>query len=278
MALSLQPKTLFRCIFIHSRNYCESKSIYEKHEEGRKPRTVHGKPYPEWRKPWIQRDGEWSSKLSIFVEKSPSMNILHAMHELPNLNMQKIKNWWAEMRTIQEIENQKYLPERIASLGSNLAAVHFFTYRGAAVKLKNSEPWILGDVTSLNLPDHFVDGYFVEAVDCTNFHHNGIRYEGLKNLSGLNYLKWLCLCNNKHIDVWCLDRIAGQNGRTLEFLDITGHQLSVGSVIALSRMSALKFLIISDPGENVEVQTALSILEEEKPELIVKIAEDQQSL
>lgn len=140
-------------------------------------------------------------------------------------------------------------------------------------RLKGSTPWIVGDITSLNLPDRYVDGYFVEAVDCTNFHHNGIRYEGLKNLSGLNYLKWLCLSNNKHIDVWCLDRIAGQNGRTLEYLDVTGHQLSLGSVIAFSKMSALKLLTISDPGDNIEVQTALSILEEERPELAIKIAD-----
>ncbi|KPI94262.1 ATP synthase subunit s-like protein [Papilio xuthus] len=273
MALSLQPKKLLRYTLMKTRSYCDNKSSYQRNEEGIPPRTVHGKPYPEWRKPWIQRDGEWTSKLSLFIEKKPSMNILHAMNNIPNLTIGKLKNWWADMKEIQEIQNQIYLPERIASLGANLAAIHFFTHRNSAVRLKGSTPWIVGDIATLNLPNRYVDGYFVEAVDCTNFHHNGIRYEGLKNLSGLNYLKWLSLNNNKHIDVWCLDRIAGQNGRSLEFLDITGHQLSLGSIIALSRMSALKFLIISDPGDNVQVQTALSMLEEEKPGLVIKIAD-----
>ncbi|CAK1593986.1 unnamed protein product [Parnassius mnemosyne] len=275
MALNLHQKRLWQCAFMKTRSYCENKSIYQRDEEGRKPRTVHGKPYPEWRKPWIQREGEWYSKLSLFVEKNPSMQILNAMQQIPDLNMQKVKNWWADMKEIQEIENQNYMPQRVATLGTNLAAVHFFTYRKAAVRLKDSKHWIIGDITTLKLPDRFVDGYFVEAIDCTNFHHNGIRYNGLKNLAGLNYLKWLSLQNNKHIDVWCLDRLAGQNGDTLEFLNITGCKLCVGSVIALSRMSALRFLVISDPGNNVEVQTALSMLEQENPDLIIKISEDE---
>lgn len=115
-----------------------------------------------------------------------------------------------------------------------------------------------------------MDGYFVEAVDCTNFHHNGIRYEGIQNLSGLNFLKWLCLKDNKHVDVWCLDRLAGQNGKSLEYLDITGCNLCVGGVLALAKMSELKFLVITDPGDNVNVQTALSMLEQEKPKLLIK--------
>lgn len=141
----------------------------------------------------------------------------------------------------------------------------FFCFR-----LKDSQEWISGDATKLKLPDHYVDGYFVEAVDCTNFHHNGIRYEGLQNLLNLHFLKWLSLKNNKYVDVWCLDRIAGQNGNTLEYLDISGCNLCVGGVFALIRMPALKFLVVSDPGVNVDVQAALSMLEQEKSKLLIK--------
>ncbi|OWR45112.1 hypothetical protein KGM_208183 [Danaus plexippus plexippus] len=179
------------------------------------------------------------------------------------------------MKVLQEIHNQKFLTERIAALGSNLAAVHFFTYRQCAVRLKDEKQWITGDITTLNLPDHFVEGYYVEAVDCTNFHHNGIRYEGIKNLSGLNFLKWLSLKNNKHVDVWCLDRLAGQNGETLEYLDLQGCQLCVGCIYALARMPALKYLTVTDPGDNVEVQAALSLLESSKPGLLIA-AHDKQ--
>lgn len=76
--------------------------------------------------------------------------------------------------------------------------------------------------------------------------------------------------NNKFIDVWCLDRIAGQNGSTLEYLDISGCNICVGSIFALARMSSLKLLVLSDPEENVELQAAISMLEEERPSLLIK--------
>lgn len=138
-------------------------------------------------------------------------------------------------------------------------------------RLKDSTEWITGNLTTLKLPDHFVKGYFVEAVDCSNFHYNGIRYEGVQNLMGLNFLKWLSLRNNRFIDVWCLDRIAGQNGKSLEYLDIRGCKLCKGSIYALARMPALKFLLITDPGDNVSLQVALSVLEEHNPNLLIKI-------
>lgn len=129
-------------------------------------------------------------------------------------------------------------------------------------------------MTTLDLPSTYAEGYYVEAVDCTNFHHNGIRFEGLENLSGLSVLKWLSLKNNKYVDVWCLDRVAGQNGKTLEYLDISGCQLCVGCIFALARMKALKYLVITDPGDNMELQAGLSMLEQEKPKLLIKAISD----
>ncbi|KAL0868414.1 hypothetical protein ABMA27_007922 [Loxostege sticticalis] len=272
MALTRKSSTLYRALVITSRRYCEKaeKSVYQRHEEGEKPRLVHGEPYPEWRKQWVKREGEWTSKLSVFVEKNPSPDILYLFSQAPNLTVQKVKDWWANMKELQEIENQKYLPERVATLGANLAAVHFFCYRFATVRLKDSEDWIRGDITNLKLPSTYTDGYYVEAIDCANFHHNGIRYEGLENLQNLNFLKWLSLKNNKHVDVWCLDRVAGHTGRTLEYLDISGCNLCVGGVFAIARMSALKMLIITDPGDNMDLQAALSMLEQENPKLLIK--------
>ncbi|KAJ8711811.1 hypothetical protein PYW08_008765 [Mythimna loreyi] len=269
MSLSLKPFRCSRSIYAFNRYYSEDKTRYQIEEEGPKPRLVHGQQYPEWRKPWIQRDGEFRSKLSVFVEKNPSPDILSMMSNIPNLNLRKIKNWWAEMKILQEIENQRFLAKRVATLGSNLAAVHFFTYRDCAVRLKNAPTWISGNMETLKLPDRYTDGYLVEAVDCTNFHHNGIRYEGLQNLQNLKFLKWLCLKNNKYVDVFGIDRIAGQNGETLEYLDISGCNLCVGCVFALVRMKALKFLVLTDPGDDMNMQAALSMLEQEKPDLLI---------
>lgn len=134
MALSFKPSKFYRYTSQIFRLYSEDKTIYQRLEEGPKPREVHGQPYPEWRKPWVQRKGEWTSKLSIFIEKSPNPDIINALSKAPNLTWQQVKDWYKEMEEIQEIVNQKFLPERISALGSNLAAVHFFTYRNAAVR------------------------------------------------------------------------------------------------------------------------------------------------
>lgn len=123
------------------------------------------------------------------------------------------------------------------------------------------------------LPNRFKEGYFVEAVECANFHHGGIRFEGLQNLMDVNFLKWLSLRNNPHVDVWCLDRVAGLNGSSLEYLDISGCNFCLGCINAVARMRALKFLVVTDPGENPQLQTALSMLEQEKPSLMIKAVE-----
>lgn len=134
IAVNIQARNLRHSIYITSRGYSDNKSIYERLEEGKLTRVVHGQEYPEWRKPWIERDGEWKSKLAVFSDKNPSTEILNAMQKLPSLDVQAVKDWWAEMKETQEIQNQKYLPERVASLGANLAAMHFFIYRHCSVR------------------------------------------------------------------------------------------------------------------------------------------------
>ena len=136
-------------------------------------------------------------------------------------------------------------------------------------RLKGSPKWISGDISKLDLPDRYTDGWLVEAIDCSTFHHNGIRYEGLENLKNLSFLKWLSLKNNKYVDVWGIDRLAGQNGDTLEYLDISGCNICVGCIFGLVRMKALKYLVITDPGDDMDLQAAISMLEQERPGLLI---------
>lgn len=262
-----------RQCYITYRCYCDGKSIHQRGEEGKPPREVYGIPYPEWRKPWIERDGEFRSKLSVFVRRRPNPNILSTLQKLPNFSINMVKEWWADMKELQEVENQKYISQRVEILGSNLAAVHYFTYRGAAVRLKYSNNWLTGVEESLKLPNRFEKGYDVEAIDCSNFSEGGLRYEGLENLQDLPHLKWLSLKNNKLIDVWGLDRIAGQNGSTLEYLDITGCKMTAGCIQALARMTSLKLLIVSIPDDDEMLQTGLSLLEEDNSKLLIKVVD-----
>lgn len=121
-------------VFITSRCYSEDKSIYQQDEEPKKVRHVYGKPYPEWRKPWLERENEWRSKLSVFVRKDSNPNTLLVMQSLPNFNLTVLKDWWKDLKEKQAIENQLYISERVEILGPNLAAAHFFTYRGASIR------------------------------------------------------------------------------------------------------------------------------------------------
>ncbi|GBO99408.1 Distal membrane-arm assembly complex protein 2 [Eumeta japonica] len=257
------------------RNCSEEKSIYQRHEEGPRERTVHGQPYPDWRKPWIQRSGEWYSKLNIFVEKNPNADALYILQKVPDFNLQVAKEWWAEMKELQERQNQRYIPQRVDILGPNLAAMHYFTFRGAAVRLKNENNWISGNPMDLDLPVKFAEGYFIEAIDCSTFKKGGIRYEGIPNLGELNFLKWLSLQNNSHVDEWSLDKLAGQNGSTIEYLDIRGISFNVGCVYALARMPKLQVVLISDISDNLEIQAALSVLEMENPNLLIKVCSEE---
>jgi len=47
-------------------------------------------------------------------------------------------------------------------------------------------------------------------------------YEGLQNMRNLVYLKSLDLSNCPLIDAWCLDRITGEFGESLEVLNLSG--------------------------------------------------------
>jgi hypothetical protein len=47
-------------------------------------------------------------------------------------------------------------------------------------------------------------------------------YEGLQNIRNLIYLKELDLSYSPLIDAWCMDRITGEFGESLEVLNLSG--------------------------------------------------------
>ncbi|KAI5644887.1 hypothetical protein NE865_03233 [Phthorimaea operculella] len=189
------------------------------------------------------------------------------------LDYKQLNDWNKHNQLLKEIENQKYDTKRVAELGPNLAALHFFTYREAAVKIENHDDWILGNLSTLaaELPHSFLEGVHVEAIDCSHFKRGAIRYEGLQYLAGLDHLRWLSLRNQRYIDVWCLDRIAGTVGTNLQFLDISSCDLNVGSVRALSKLRTLQALVIKYPYHDYNTRVALLHLESESPNLVIKV-------
>lgn len=265
----------FRVTVLVSRRYCQSR--YEKDEAGRQPRVVQGKPYPEWRRPWAERDGEWYSKFKLFLEeRNPSPDVLNFMQKIPDFSIDKARSWWRKSKEFHAIANQKYISERVEILGPDLAAAHFVCFREGAIKFKNQSNWLKGDPTKdeLKLPVTYDDNYIVEMIDCSGFKDGGLRYEGLLNLSNLSSLKWLSLKNNIYVDEWGVDRIVGQCGQSLEYLDLSGCPIALGTIIALARIPNLKVLILSDIEYPEEIQAGIATLEAENESLLVKLTKD----
>ena len=78
------------------------------------------------------------------------------------------------------VSSNRFLQERVAAVGCELAAAHFMVSRGGKVRQKGSNDWIVKDEDDeYDLPRHFKPGFFVESIDASN---TKLRYEGLECL------------------------------------------------------------------------------------------------
>lgn len=75
----------------------------------------------------------------------------------------------------------RFIEDRHAILGCDLAAAHFLLHRFGAVKFVGQDQWIVpGDEAVNSLPDRYDKAYRVEAIDVSG---SSITYEGFENLS-----------------------------------------------------------------------------------------------
>ncbi len=142
------------------------------------------------------------------------------------------------------IRHQTFVRERFTALGPDLAAAQFLCWRNCRVRFKGLDRWMEVVGGRLPLPDSYEPGWYVEAIDAAQ---SELIYEGLQNIRNLVYLKYIDLSYCPHIDVWCIDRIAGEYGDSLEFLDISGcPMIQSNAIAALARFRQLKKLILYD--------------------------------
>ncbi|XP_057365246.1 distal membrane-arm assembly complex protein 2-like [Daphnia carinata] len=182
-----------------------------------------------------------------------------------------IRQAWDIFQEDKLLRSQVYIKERAEFLGPELATAHFLCYRGGKVRFHGQEDWITQDPDSdtlTSLPKFYVGSYKVEAADCSKM---TLIYEGLENMKKMENLKWLSLESCPYIDDWCLDRISGEYGDTLEYLDIRNCPLVTDKGIAsLSKMKKLKTLILGGHPEAKNLELVCLMLEDILPEITIR--------
>jgi hypothetical protein len=140
--------------------------------------------------------------------------------------------------------SQEFVKERLLALGPDLAAAHFLCHRGCRVRFRGHQHWTEMMDGELDIPDTYMKGWYIEAIDAKQ---SNLVYEGLQNLRNLHHIKYLDVSYCDFMDVWCMDRISGEYADTLEYLDISGNrQMNWNSLEVLWRFKNLKTLVLKD--------------------------------
>ena len=146
------------------------------------------------------------------------------------------------------IDGQRFIRERIMALGPDLGAAHFLLARGCRIKFVDDPNWWTRELVS-ELPDVFEPNWFLESIDASD---TKLIYEGFSSLKNLNSLKYLDMSYSQYLDAWMMDRITGEYGESLEYLDISGcKNLQWNGVEAIWRLSKLKTLVMRDSVRNI---------------------------
>lgn len=161
--------------------------------------------------------------------------------------------WWtdpiyyAREKKVKEyrklIDGQRFIRERLISVGPDLAAAHFLLSRGCKVRFKGQTTWMTFDDCD-NLPQQFQDDWELEAINASN---SSLIYEGFSNLRNLTSLKYLDLSYGKHINAWVMDRVSGEYSESLTYLDLSGcRNVNWNALEPIWRLSNLQTLVLRD--------------------------------
>ncbi|KAJ8948673.1 hypothetical protein NQ318_004461 [Aromia moschata] len=151
----------------------------------------------QWRTPWHKKEGQYFSVLRTFYKEDSKRSMLQVLQMPIDLSPSNVRKWLEEKKEYKEIVMQSYIPERHQILGSELATAHFIVYRGGAVKFHGDDKWIkANEYNEYSLPSRYVEGKYLEAIDCTDMN---LYYEGLVNMRDLKKLNGLA---SMGVSIW----------------------------------------------------------------------------
>jgi len=188
------------------------------------------------------------------------------------VNPEKFMEEVDRKRYLARVRVQEFVGERLLALGPDLAAAHFLCYRNCRVRFRGKKEWTeLDKKGKLDIPDVYVKGWYIEAIDASQ---SKLVYEGLQNLRNLHHIKYLDISYCDFMDEWCMDRISGEYADTLEYLNISGcRQMNWNSIEILWRFKNLKTLVLKDMDHVEDLSLVCLMLLDALPKLKIIGAE-----
>lgn len=88
----------------------------------------------QWRTPYSDRPDSFYSAFKLFASENRNSELVEKMQQPIDLSPSAILEWWQKRRTTIEAHMQKFIPERHATLGDDIATAHFIVHRGGSVR------------------------------------------------------------------------------------------------------------------------------------------------
>ncbi|ETN60536.1 hypothetical protein AND_007843 [Anopheles darlingi] len=225
----------------------------------------------QWRTPYSERSDSFYSAFKLFASHNRNSELVEKMQQPINLAPSAIFEWWQKRKASVEAHMQKFIPERHAALGDDLATAHFIVHRGGSVRFRGQNKWIQkDDDDEYDLPRKFVQGMVLEEVRCDGMH---LFYEGTENIQKLLHLKHLSFENVPLFDDWYMDRISGNMLPSLEKLNLRGTAVTHRGLHCLYRLPNLKLVLVDNPEKDIVWKLTVAELEDWNPELRIASSE-----
>lgn len=221
----------------------------------------------KWRKEEPQEKDAFASLLDFSETIEESMY----RKKFP-LKPSEFTEWFDTKKIEYNKWSQRYIAERHATLGKDLAITHYVLHRGGKIRRKGHSNY-LGPDDMINLPNSYDPTWLVEEIDASGIE---LYYEALDNFKDLERLKIARFCNNQNFDDWCLERILAICPN-IQHLDVSNCvNVTERGLEGIYRNWNLKTLVITDFNCTAAFELTVLLLEDVRPDLKVIVNRPQE--